>query len=283
MLSVLRLAGILLAVLVGLVVTFRLFQRRLIYFPVGVPPPIAEAALAGAENVEILTEDGLALGAWYVPARGAAAPRASVLLLPGNAGHRGDRAAIAAGLSRRGFAVLLLDYRGYGGNPGRPSETGLAADARAARRYLLGRSEVDPQRLIYFGESLGAAVAVGLAAEAEPAALVLRSPFSSLADVARVHYPFLPVRLVLVEHYPSIERVRALGCPLLVIAGDGDRVVPIEQSRAVARAAPSGGARLVIIAGADHGDPELVAGERLLDEVDRLWRETREAPGGPAS
>jgi alpha-beta hydrolase superfamily lysophospholipase len=278
--SVLRISGIVLAVAAALVLALRLVQRRLLYFPFGVPGEIAASGLADARDVEIETEDGLRLHAWHVPAAGVATPRAAVLVLPGNAGHRGDRAAIAAGLSRRGFAVLLLDYRGYGGNPGRPSEQGLARDARAARRYWLEREGIDPSRLIYFGESLGAAVALGLAAEAEPRVLVLRSPFSTLAEVAHAHYPFLPVSLVLVERYPSLERAAKLRCPVLVFAGDQDRVVPVEQSRAIASALGQTDVRLVVLPGADHGDPELVAGERLFDAIDRLWHDTAEAQGG---
>jgi len=279
--SGLRIAGSAIAIAAALLLALRLLQRRMLYFPSGTPSAAA-TVLPGAADVDFATEDGLRLGAWFVPPADGGPARATVLVFPGNAGNRGDRARIAAGLGRRNFATLLVDYRGYGGNPGRPTETGLAADARAARAYAIGRPDVDPSRLIYFGESLGAAVAVGLAIEAEPAALVLRSPFSTLVDVARVHYPFLPLRLVLAERYPSIARVPGLGCPLLVVAGDRDRIVPVGQSRALARAARPGLARLAVFEGADHNDPALVAGERLLDEVDRLWRETRETNGGRA-
>jgi fermentation-respiration switch protein FrsA (DUF1100 family) len=107
-----------------------------------------------------------------------------VLVFNGNGGNRAHRAPLAAALSRSGLAVLLFDYRGYGGNPGAPTEPGLLADARAARAYLASRPGVDPGRLVYLGESLGAAVAVALAVEVPPLALVLRSPFTSLATWA---------------------------------------------------------------------------------------------------
>ena len=112
------------------------------------------------------------------------------------------------------MSVLLFDYRGYGGNPGSPSEAGLAADARAARGYLDSRPEVRSESVVFYGESLGAGVAIGLAAEWPPAALVLRSPFTSLADVGRRHYPYLPVRQLLKERYDSIGRIAdLLGAP----------------------------------------------------------------------
>ncbi|MGH3563545.1 MAG: alpha/beta hydrolase, partial [Mycobacterium sp.] len=176
-------------------------QRRLIYFPSRDPVPPAASVLPGGEDVILETDDGIRLGAWYIPApsRGPA-----VLICNGNAGDRMMRVPLAAALSRAGLSVLLFDYRGYGGNPGSPSEHGLAADARAARAFLAAHPEVDPHRIAYFGESLGAAVAVRLALESPPAALVLRSPFTSLADVGRLHYPWLPVGTLLVDRYPSI-------------------------------------------------------------------------------
>ena len=133
-------------------------QRRLIYFPDTASPSLDHAGLAGAEPVTFDTADGLRLNAWFVAGSGPA-PRPTVLVFNGNAGHRGYRAPLAAALRQHGLQVLLTDYRGYGGNPGAPSEEGLAADARAARAYLLSRPDVDPTRIVYFGESLGAAVA----------------------------------------------------------------------------------------------------------------------------
>ena len=245
-----------------------LFQRRLIYFPLGPAPGRVEDVLPGAEEVELRTADGLSLAAWYLRAR---SPRATVLVLPGNAGHRAYRAPLAHELARRGFSVLLVDYRGYGGNPGRPSEHGLYLDARAAQEFLIGRPEVDGERLVYFGESLGAAVALELAVERPPAALVLRSPFTSLAEIGRLHYPFLPVRLLLRDRYPSIERVGGLRCPLLVVAGEHDGVVPADDSRRLLSAARPGLARWRLVPRADHNDRELLVGESLLASIEELW------------
>jgi fermentation-respiration switch protein FrsA (DUF1100 family) len=221
--------------------------------------------LPGAREVGYTTEDGLALRGWFLAgpdSRG----RAAVMVLPGNAGNRADRAPLAEALARAGHPVLLVDYRGYGGNPGRPSERGLAADARAARAWLAARPEVDPDRIVYLGESLGAAVALRLAIDYPPAALVLRSPFTSLADVGRLHYPYLPVRLLLTERYGSMELVGRLRTPLLVVAGERDRIIPAAHSRRLYDAArpPK---RFVLIPGADHNDLALLAGQRLLGEV----------------
>jgi uncharacterized protein len=257
------------------------FQRRLIYLPAPRAVPPASSVLPGAEEVTFTTDDGLRLGGWFVPARPRAGsggeaelaarpetpgrPGPAVLVCNGNGGNRSLRAALADALSRMGLHVLLFDYRGYGGNPGHPSEEGLAADARAAQAYLAGRAEVDPDRLVYFGESLGAAVALRLAVERPPAALVLRSPFASLAEVGRRHYPLVPMSL-LRDRYDSAALAGRLAAPLLVVAGGRDRIVPASHSRRLFAAAPQP-KRLVVLEGADHNDHELLAGPRLLAEL----------------
>ena len=234
--------------------------------------PLAATVLPAAEEVSFTTEDGLRLAGWFVPpagtpGRGPREPRSpAVLVCNGNAGSRWLRAPLAAALARAGLAVLLFDYRGYAANPGRPTEPGLAADARAAVAYLAARSDVDPARLVYFGESLGAAVALRLAVERPPAALVLRSPWASLAEVGRRLYPWLPVSLLLADRYDSLGLAGRLAAPLLVVAGERDRIVPAAHSRRLFDAAHQP-KRLVVVPGADHNDPELLAGPRLLAEV----------------
>jgi fermentation-respiration switch protein FrsA (DUF1100 family) len=260
-------------------------QRALIYLPSEPPGAPAQAGLEIAEEVRIVTADGLTLDAWFVPAAGNDGPKGSaggqgqggqsgaVLMLPGNAGNRSHRAPLAAALADAGFAVLLLDYRGYGGNPGVPSEQGLRTDARAAQAFLASRTDVDPGRIAYYGESLGAAVAADLAADRPPAALVLRSPFPSLAEVGRLHYPYLPVRTLLRDRFPTSERVAKVDAPVLVVAGSTDRIVPPAMSRAVAEAA-NAPARFLLIAGAHHNDPALLAGEQLVGELTAFLRRT---------
>jgi alpha-beta hydrolase superfamily lysophospholipase len=242
-------------------------QRRLVYFPDAGPVPAAGAVLPGARDVVLQTSDGLRLGAWFLPGRDAEAP--AVLVANGNGGHRGLRAPLAAALAGRGLAVLLFDYRGYGGNPGSPSEEGLARDVRAARAHLLEEAGVPPDRLLYLGESLGAAVVTELATEHPPAGLVLRSPFVDLAAVGAAHYPFLPVRALLRDRYPVAERVATIRVPTTVVLGGADSIVPPAQSRAVAAAA-AGLHRLVEVPGADHNDRVLLDGDALVDAVVEL-------------
>ena len=243
------------------------FQRQLVYLPDREPLPAAASVLPAASDVVLETEDGLELGAWYLPAGAAGAP--AVLVASGNGGSRELRAPLARALAARGLSVLLFDYRGYGGNPGSPTEQGLALDVRAARRFLVEVAGVPGDRLLYFGESLGAAVVTELATEHPPAGLVLRSPFEDLASVGSVHYPLLPVRALLRDRYPVAEQVAEVDVPTTVIYGTADTIVPPEQSRRVAAAAAQLH-RLVDIPGADHNDLVLVSGESVVRAVAEL-------------
>ncbi|RDH76445.1 alpha/beta hydrolase [Mycolicibacterium moriokaense] len=256
----------------ALIVAIRTQQRRLIYFPSRDPVPSAAALVPDGRDVVLDTEDGKRLGAWYLPVAGDdRAP--GVVVFNGNGGDRSGRALLAVGLARLGMSVLLFDYRGYGGNPGTPSEKGLAADARAAQAWLAAQPEVDAGRIVYFGESLGAAVAIGLSTERPPAALVLRSPFTSLADVAKVHYPWLPVGRLLIDRYPSIDRIGSLTTPVMVIAGDRDDIVPESLSRKLFDAA-SEPKRFLLVPGAGHNDADLVDGHHMVEEVGRFLATT---------
>jgi alpha-beta hydrolase superfamily lysophospholipase len=240
------------------------FQRRLIYLPDAGPVGPADAVLPGARDVVLRTSDGLELGAWYLPGRAPVA--GTVLVANGNGGHRGFRAPLARALSDAGLAVLLFDYRGYAGNPGSPTEEGLAIDVRAARDHLVDELGVPPGRLLYFGESLGAAVVTELATEHPPAGLLLRSPFVDLASIAAVHYPVVPVRALLRDRFPVAEHVARVDVPTTVVYGSADSIVPPEQSRAVAEAAGQLH-RLVEVPGADHNDRVLLDGDALVKAV----------------
>jgi fermentation-respiration switch protein FrsA (DUF1100 family) len=252
-----------------------LLQRRLIYFPLPLDVPPVATTLPHAEEVSIPTADGLRLAGWFAsPGRS----RATVIVFNGNAGDRSFRAPLASALMRANLSVLLFDYRGYGRNPGSPSEQGLMADARAARAFVVGRPEVDGARLVFFGESLGAAVAVSLALDHRPAALILRSPFTSLEDMARFHYPFMPTGPLLRDRFDSIGHIGRIECPVLVLAGERDRVVPPEHSRRLYEAA-RGAKRFVLIPAADHNDFELLAGQQLMDEIEHFLSEALPEPG----
>jgi uncharacterized protein len=236
-----------------------LFQRHLIYLPDSDPVPPAGEVIEGARDVWLTTDDGLRLGAWHLPGE----RDVTVLVAGGNAGNRLHRAPLARALAAHGLTVLLMDYRGYGGNPGSPSEEGLFLDVLAARRFV-GDSPV-----IYFGESLGAAVTTRLATVSPPDGMVLRSPFTDLAAAGQVNYPFLPVRALLRDRFPVAGRLAGVRAPVVVVYGSGDTIVPPEQSRAVAGAA-GGPVTVVEVRGAGHNDPALLAGPELIGAVVEL-------------
>ena len=240
-------------------------SRRMTYFPMHLASTRPEGWLPGARAVALKTRDGLELGAWFLTPE--EAPRATIVVFNGNGGNRSMRAPLADALVREGFATLLFDYRGYGENAGSPSEPGLIADAHAARDWLDHQPDVDPSRIVYLGESLGTGVAVALAVDRPPAAAILRSPFPSLVDVGSVHYPFLPVGLLLRDRFSSIERIAEASYPLLVIVGAQDRIVPPSLSKRLYDAAPQTEKLYVEIAGAGHNDAALLDGEEFIEAV----------------
>lgn len=257
--------GSLVAVAALLTGALWLGQRSLMYYPdTSVPPPAAEM-VDGAEDVVLTTEDGLDLNAWYLPPSDACA--SVVLLAHGNGGNLTLRAGLIESIGARGLGVLAFDYRGYGGNPGHPSEVGLARDARAAREHLLARGH-GQQDLIYLGESLGTGVVSELATEFPPAAMVLRSPMTSFGEVVRDLYR-VPIGALLRDRYPVVEHVSRSSVPLAVVYGDADTIVPADQSRRVADVARGAGASVVEVPveGMDHNDLELTQGAALIDAL----------------
>ena len=254
---VLAVVGVLLLIWVG--------QRALIYFPDRHVPSPAVTGLSDVEAVQIQSADGVTLQAWFLPSR-AQPPPLTVIVFNGNAGNRAYRSTLAAALRSQGLSVLLFDYRGFGDSSGSPTERGLYEDARAVRRYLAARSDVRADRLVYFGESLGTAVAVRLAVEHPPAALILRSPFSSLVDVGRFHYPILPVRWLLRDRFSAIDAIESVRSPVLIVAGDRDRIVPLALSRQLFDRTPEP-RQLVVVRNAHHNDAALLDGRQLIDAV----------------
>ena len=227
------------------------FLNGLLYFPSRAFNATPAQVGLRHQDVVFKADDGTRLHGWWIPAP-RQPPVAHVLLCHGNAGNIGDRVLHARLLTDAGLGVFLFDYRGYGKSEGRPDEQGTYRDARAARATLLGQAGVDAGRVLYLGESIGGALALALALEAPPLGLVMQSAFTSVRDMGRLHYPFIPTALV-PDAYPNLQRIARLRSPLLVIHGDRDEIVPVAHGRALFEAAPEP-KRLEIVRGAGHND-----------------------------
>lgn len=200
-----------------------LFQGRFIY------PAPQELVLPapGFEAVRLRTGDGLTLNAhWLAPE----AEQPSVVFFHGNAGTLEGSTAATQLLATQGYGVLLVNYRGYGGNPGEPSEEGFYADGRAAMAFLKGKG-ITPESTIVIGNSIGSGPATQMASEFRPAALILVSPFASLTDVAADAIPVFPVRWLLRDRYANVEKLPELAMPVLIQHDTADEVVPYAQGK----------------------------------------------------
>lgn len=212
------------------------FQSRLVYYPqIGREIAVTPQAYGLAfDPVEIATEDGEKLHAWWVPAAGA---RGAVLIFHGNAGNISHRLDYLLMFSRLGYSTLIVDYRGYGKSTGSPSEDGTYRDAVAAWRHLTEGRGVRPADIVIFGESLGGAVASWLAARYAPRAVVLTSTFTSATDLGAQVYWFLPVRLISRFRYDNLANLRAIRSPVLIAHSRDDDIVPFAHGQRLFAAA----------------------------------------------
>ena len=217
-------------------------QDRLIFRPdaraIAAPPDWLRETVRGADGVDLalLVAPGV--------------PGLPILLhFHGNGGNAQDRSDLGLLLNNSGYGVVLVEYRGYGGNPGRPSEAAFAADAAALLAWTRSRFPGAP--VVLWGESLGTAVVTRLAeGRRDIAAVVLESPFTSVTDIAADAYPWLPTRLLLRHRFENLARMPQITAPVLVVASEGDRLTPASQAARVAAAAPH--ARLVLLPGGRH-------------------------------
>ena len=206
----------------GLITLMYALQRSLMYFPDKRRVDPAVAGLPQAQEVSVKSGDGETLIAWAIAPRG---EKPLLLYFQGNAGGLDLRVDRFRWLTEEGRGLLALCYRGYGGSSGRPSEQGLIGDALAAYDFARARYPHNP--IVLFGESLGSAVAIALAAERKVAGVILDAPFTSAADVGAAAYPFAPVRRLIKDSFRSDLRIARVQAPLLVLHGERDRVVPI--------------------------------------------------------
>jgi hypothetical protein len=240
---------------VGLILLWaglRWFERANIYFPSREFAMGPQTFGLAYEEAFLKTEDGVRVHAWFLPeapfkpspkekpVRGPlAAEGLTLLYCHGNAGNISSRMFKANILHRLGVGVLLFDYRGYGKSEGRPSEQGTYRDAEAAYRWLTEVKKVPPERVVVYGESLGNAIAVETALRHPPKALILEAAFTSIVDMGKLIFPFLPVRAMTTIRYDNLSKIPKVGCPVLVMHSKEDAIVPFSMGRRLFEAAPA--------------------------------------------
>ena len=220
----------------ALVVTAYLMQGRMLYLA-NVPGRELTATPVDIgldyDDVSIETADGVTLHAWHIPGD---SPR-TLLFFHGNAGNISHRLDSIRQFHRLGLSIFIIDYRGYGQSGGKTSEAGIYRDADAAWRYLTRDRGLAPGDIIVFGRSLGASAAARLAARVRPLALIVESSFTSVPDIAKELYPWLPVKLLSRLRHATREHVADVRCPVLVIHGRDDEIVPFHHGEAIFAAA----------------------------------------------
>jgi len=211
-------------------------QSSFVYFPTrGLEGTPADADLE-YDDVHVTAADGVRIHGWYVHTR-EPEPKAVILLCHGNGGNVSGWMSLGEVFTVMGFDVLLFDYRGYGKSEGRPDEDGTYLDAEAAWNHLVSERRIPAERIVVYGRSLGGAVASHLAAAHTPGALIVDSSFTTIRDFAMEKYPRLLVRLGLTYEYDNVANVGKIRCPVLVIHGRDDDLVPLRHGEAIFAAA----------------------------------------------
>ncbi len=224
--------------ILGIILFYALFcsalyfmQRSMIYFPDKNKPPHVE----GVQSVKVTSEDGQKIESWYFPPSIEGKP--VIIYFHGNAGHYGHRIHKAIHYLQAGYGVLLAEYRGYGGNDGKPTEEGIYLDARVQMNWLINEQKISTDNIVIYGESIGSGPAVQMATEFPVKALVLESPFASLYERASSRYFFIPVNLLLKDRYMNAEKISSVTFPLFIIHGTRDRTIPISSAQKLFEAA----------------------------------------------
>lgn len=214
-------AAIVLALYAALAAAVYLAQRSLMYFPDTAHVTPAAAGLPEAEEVPLTAADGTQIHVWHVPPRD---NKPVIVYFHGNGGSLAGRVERFRRVISDGIGLIGVEYRGYGGSGGSPSEQGLIADGEAAYAFAIARYPV-PQ-IVLWGESLGSGVAVALAAEKPVGRVILEAPFTSAEAVGARRYWYLPVRFLMKDQFHSDERIGRVKAPLMIMHGVHDRVVP---------------------------------------------------------
>ena len=287
-----RLARILLLFCVGVAAAIMMFEHRFIFYPAQYPAGRWDVASwrGGAEGeitpqIEdcwLTAQDGTRLHGWLTtPQRmegGAPVPlhtETVILYFHGNAGNISHRYPMLVQFSRLPARVFIIDYRGYGRSEGRPSESGLRQDARAAWNYLTEERGFRPKQIVIFGKSLGGAVAIELASEISPAGLIVQSGFTSIPDMAAEHFPFIP-RFLVRTRMDALARIPHVRCPILFIYSPADEIIPYAHGQRLFAAATAP-KQFHEVAGAAHNELDARGGRAYFAAIQNFVRSVGQA------
>lgn len=180
------------------------------------------------EDVDLETEDGLQINGWFIPQN---LPSATILFCHGNAGNDSDRLDTIQFFHSLNWNIFIFDYRGYGKSQGKPSEIGTYIDTIAAYQYLESRKDIDKSKIIYYGESLGGSMAIELARKIRPAGVIINSTFTSVPDMSKEFYPWLPIQWLIKNKYDNISKIKDIHCPILIMHSQEDDIVPYTHGK----------------------------------------------------
>ena len=236
---------------------YPLLERFFVYYPTGPLEETPEGWPVAYKEVHFETEDGIRLHGWFFPLDGEGPV---ILFCHGNAGNISHRLENVRLLLERKLRVFIFDYRGYGKSGGSPSEKGLYRDGLAAYDYLATRERIAPDKIVAFGRSLGASVAIEIALHRAVGSVILESGFTSTRDMAKTMFLFCLFSPLLPAHFNNLEKIPKVAAPTLIIHGEFDEIVPFSMGKKLFKAAREPKS-FYPLPGAGHNDTYLAGGE----------------------
>ena len=252
-------------IFVAFILLIRLFENKFVYFPFKYPQGHWQPDSFGlqVEDCYFTSPDGIKLHGWFFAKNNAIA---TLIWCHGNAGNISDRLYDLVLLCKLPINVFIFDYRGYGRSEGSPDEKGIYLDAEAAYDYMTSRNDVNKNKIIIFGRSLGGAVAVDLATKRSGIGLILEATFTSAKDMAKSSFGFLPVHYIMKTKLNSIAKITGIEIPVFVAHGTSDRTVPFKLGRRLFEAANEP-KEFYEIQNADHNDTFVVGGKSYFEKI----------------
>ena len=255
---------LIIAIPIFLFFSTRFLEHRSLYFPFGNISATPEDIGLDHEDINIVTNDGIRLSAWFIPSENS---RAVLLFCHGNGGNISHRLQKIAIFNRLGLDILIFDYRGYGKSSGKPSEKGLYIDAEAVYDHMVNERKIPPIKIIGYGESLGSSVIIDLALKREMAGIIIEEAFTSVKDMAREHFPFIP-GFLLKSKYDSLEKIANVKIPKLILHSNNDEIVPFEQGEMIFESAPEPKEFIELSGG--HNDAFIVSKDIFSSGIERF-------------